>query len=165
MVTGANILGFLAMHPRTKSQRGAAFVEFIITFMMFFTTIVLTVDIIRLSICTVTAQFIVDKAIREVVLQPRPVYGSTESAEAVVCNQAKKFGWDGPLNCGDRTNSDRIRICSGLSDGYCGWTYSEATGQGRDLVLVSIRYPFDFTFVGHVTVDIKADAIGRNEPF
>jgi hypothetical protein len=163
MVTGGNILGFLAMRPHTHSQRGVAFVEFVITFLMFFTTIVLTVDIIRLSICTVTAQFIVDKAIREVVL--RPVYGSTESAEAVVCQQAAKFGWDGALHCSDGGNSDRIRICSGLAGGSCGWNSSEATGQGRDLVLVSIRYPFDFTFVGHVTVDIKADAIGRNEPF
>ena len=116
--------------------------------MMFFTTIVLTVDIIRLSICTVTAQFIVDKAIREVVLQPRPVYGTTESAEAVVCQQAAKFGWDVPLHCSDRTNSDRIRICSGLPGGYCGWNYSEATGQGRDLVLVSILYPFDLYILG-----------------
>ena len=153
------------MGPRTRSQRGVGFVEFAITFLMFFTTIVLTVDIIRLSICTVTAEFIVDKAIREVVLMPRPVYGSTESAEAVVCNQAKKFGWDVPLHCSDRDNSDRIRICSGLAGGSCGWNSSEATGQGRDLVLVSIRYPFTFTFLGHVTVDITADAIGRNEPF
>ena len=153
------------MGPRTRSQRGVAFVEFAITFLMFFTTIVLTVDIIRLSICTVTAQFIVDKAIREVVLQQRQVSGSTESAEGIVCQQAQKFGWDVPLHCSDRDNSDRIRICSGLPGGYCGWNYSEATGQGRDLVLVSIKYPFTFMFLGHVTVDIMADAIGRNEPF
>jgi hypothetical protein len=154
------------MRPRTRSQRGVAFVEFVITFLMFFTTIVLTVDIIRLSICTVTAQFIVDKAIREVVLRPRSVSGTTESAEAVVCQQAAKFGWDVPLHCtSDQSNSDRIRICSGLPGGYCGWTYSESTGQGRDLVLVSILYPFDFIFLGHVTADLKADAIGRNEPF
>ena len=87
------------MRPRTRSQRGVAFVEFAITFLMFFTTIVLTVDIIRLSICTVTAQFIVDKAIREVVLQQRQVSGSTESAEAVVCNQATevRLGCAAPL--------------------------------------------------------------------
>ena len=157
--------GFLTMRQRSRSQRGVAFVEFVITFMMFFTTIVLTVDIIRLSICTVTAQFIVDKAIREVVLRPRPVYGTTGSAEDVVCDHAAKFGWDGPLHCGYRGNSDRIRICSGLPGGTCGWNYSESTGQGRDLVLVSIKYPFTFMFLGHVTVDIKADAIGRNEPF
>ena len=109
------------MRPRTRSQRGVAFVEFAITFLMFFTTIVLTVDIIRLSICTVTAQFIVDKAIREVVLQQRQVSGSTESAEGIVCQQAQKFGWDVPLHCTDGENSDRIRICSGLPGGGCGW--------------------------------------------
>ena len=168
------------MRPRKNGQKGAALVEAALTIGVFMLTFILTMDLLRLSFRTVTAQFIVDRALADLVrgtaINPGPpptggtaypnVNGVSLDAIGVVCQRAARFGAD--LSCGTAAapqTSDKIRICSGvnLTPADCDWS-SASPGRGRDYILVGIKWPFRFTFWGG-DYDVTADTIGRNEPF
>ncbi len=136
-----------------RAESGIAYVEFAITAFVFFALCLLVIDILRYSYQNVTAQYIVNRALRQTTMAET----SAAAVEGEVSRLARDFGLR-------NVQGKDIKICSIGATGACDWESNESTGMGRDLISISIRLPYAFTF-WDLGLTVQAEAIGRNEPF
>ena len=162
------------MRPRSRHEQGAALLEFAISAGVFIFLLIITADVMRYSLATVKAQFIADRAIRDLVLQQH----SAATARTAIKNRAARFG----VTLSDAAGTNNIHLCSGQdiigaaaatppafsvdcsNFNPCQGVAAEGSGGPRDLVTIHICYPFNFTLWGSM-LPVTAHAIGRNEPF
>ena len=145
------------------SETGAAFVETAISFLFFASLIFLTADILRLSLQTVTAEYAVNRAIRDFVVQQ----GSPEyRAKQLNCWVKYHFAQFGFMN--DVRDELDIRICgvnnitSAPGNQLCNDGSLDAGGYGE---LVSLEVSFSGNFLWNLMeVPVRANALVRNEP-
>ena len=78
---------------RWRSESGAQFVEFSISVFIFLAALILTVEVVRLSLNSVTSQLIVGRAIR--IINVREVHHTASREEDIfrnILNMTKSFG-------------------------------------------------------------------------
>ena len=141
---------------RPRKERGGAMVEFSISMMFFMWLCLIICDLLQFSYRTVSAQHIVGEFMRAV---SKGRFADVPAIENGLINRARASGI--------KLGPDNIRICtleSNDPDVLCDFVGNKSAGIGRDLVSITIRFPFRFVSWGGV-YQIEADAIGRNEPF
>jgi len=141
------------------SERGAVYVEMAISALAFFLLCFVTLDVLRLSYQMANAEFIVNRAVRDAVIDQTQA-GATRlsTVQTIVTNKASRYG----VTLDPAT---QIKVCSVSSGSTCTYgSANQSAGTGRQLVAIGIRYDFRFLFwlLSH---EINAEAIGRNEPF
>jgi hypothetical protein len=142
--------------PLTRPSReyGGAMVEFSISIMFFIWLCLIICDLLQFSYRTVSAQHIVGEFMRNV---SQGDFADVPAIESGLINRARASGIE--------LTSNNIRICTlEIIDPNCDFGSSGSVGFGRDLVSITIQFPFRFMSWGG-SYPIEADAIGRNEPF
>ena len=158
------------MSPRRRNEAGAAFLEFAISAGVFFMMLILTADVMRFSLDMVKAQFIVNRAIRDLVLAQHDLAG----AKTAIVNHAARFG--------ETVDAAHVRVCAGqalvaaalaapppVTLGDCS-NYdpcagaAQGPGGGRDILTIHLCYSFNFT-LWNWELPVTASAVARNEPF
>jgi len=141
---------------RPTSEAGGALVEFSLSVLFMVWLCFIICDLLHFSYRFVTAQHLVNEMVRRVTID-----GSLNTVGAIqtaIINKARQYGIT--LNANGNQN---ITVCN-LLDSSCSTTDIDPVGVGRDLIRISINFPYRFISCGW-SYNIQVDAMGRNEPF
>jgi Flp pilus assembly protein TadG len=146
------------MARRGLGEAGGAYLEFTISALLFFFSMFLLCDLLRLSFKAISAQDVVEDAVREVTLHAT----SASDARDKVRNTAVRRGLD--LGSTLAEQNGNIKICSLESIDACSYgTLPSITWLQRDTISASIKFDFHFMIWGGA-YEVRADAIGKIEP-
>ena len=149
--------------------------EFILSCLVFLMVVFLSMDVLRYSFETARANHVVNMAIREVTIGGAEGAARTAAFVGEIEGQATTIGVTAPLNikiCSTNLLHGSTPPCCETSDGTCTNANNPkrlAAGGSSDMVQITINYNFQSLFFNIIGLGdiwpVRAQAIGRNEPF